>query len=81
MTPNEKIADIESQIKLCERGELRGILCPYCGLQNEETNEKLCCADMGITVRAILRRQATNEVVDSAKRVADAVADMAARNN
>ncbi|MGD0630978.1 MAG: hypothetical protein ABR987_16745 [Terracidiphilus sp.] len=81
MTPEEKISNIEDQIKLCEKGELRGILCPYCGLQNTETDHKLCCAEMGLVVWAIMRRQATNEVVDSAKRVADAVADMAARNN
>ena len=80
MTPKEKIADVEQQIKDCTEGRQSFIVCPYCKTQVTSTDNALCCNDMGLTVRAILRKMAQFEVLDQAARIADKVADLAARN-
>ena len=74
MTPEQKIANVESQINACYRGATNTITCPYCGVATAQTHEALCCADMGLTVRAILRKQAQQECLDMAARIADNLA-------
>jgi hypothetical protein len=74
MAIDPRIASVEAQIAACSRGATNVITCPYCGAQNVAENEALCCPDMGLTVRAILRKQAQSECVDTSKRIADAVA-------
>jgi hypothetical protein len=74
MTPEQKIANVESQILACSQGRTNVITCPYCGEQVTSGNKALCCADMGRTVWAILRKQAQAELLETAARVADRVA-------
>ena len=68
-----RIKSIESQINACMRGETNVITCPYCGAQNKEANEALCCADFGLVVQAILRKQAQQELLDTAHRITDSI--------
>ena len=74
MSPEDKIKNVEAQIAACMRGATNVITCPYCGEQNTQGSERLCCADMGLTVRAILRKQALGEVIEHAERIAEKVA-------
>jgi len=87
MTPEDKIDFIEKQIANCEAGKSDVIICPYCGGRNYrpashvvsidgliEKPEPLCCLTFGKAVRAILQRQATQELADNAARIAEKVA-------
>lgn len=69
-----RIKSAEAQINAARRGATNVITCPYCSTQNKAENEALCCADFGAVVIAILRKQAQQELIDSARRIADAVA-------
>lgn len=75
-----RIVSVEAQINACMKGETNVITCPFCNAQNKQENESLCCPDFGLVVRAILRKQAQGEVLDHASRIADRIADLAARN-
>jgi hypothetical protein len=44
------------------------------------TDGALCCNDMGLVVRAVLRRKAQFEVLEQASEIMDKAADLAARN-
>ena len=68
-----RIANVEAQINACMRGATNVITCPFCGSQNKESNDALCCADFGSVVLAILRKQAQQELIDTANRVADVI--------
>jgi hypothetical protein len=70
---DSRIADVEQQIQAAMRGSTRVIFCPFCGVENRETNEALCCTDLGAVVLAILRKQAQQECLDVAKRIADKI--------
>ena len=74
MSPADKIANVEAQINACMRGATNTITCPYCGVATSDKDNALCCADMGLTVRAILRKQAQQECLDMAARIADNLA-------
>jgi len=76
VTAEQKLANVESQIAACMRGATDVITCPYCGEQVKQGNDALCCADMGLTVRAILRRQAQQECIETAERIAENMARM-----
>jgi hypothetical protein len=80
VTPNEKLAYVEQQINGCMKMDITTIECPWCHSINSPDQEQLCCADMGLAVRAILRRQAQMECLDQCARVMETVEDMAARN-
>ena len=67
------IASVEAQINAVMRGATNVITCPFCGKQNREENEALCCADFGAVVNAILRKQAQQELIDQAHRISDAI--------
>jgi hypothetical protein len=74
VSPEAKIANVEAQINACYRGATNVITCPYCGVATDQTANALCCADMGLTVRAILRKEAQQECLDVAARIADNLA-------
>jgi len=80
MTPKQKVEDLELQINRCMRGEQTSIKCPYCGVEILPTDGALCCNDMGLVVRAVLRRKAQLEVLEQASEIMDKAADLAARN-
>lgn len=69
MTPEQKIADIERQMKACEEGRTNALNCPYCGTQTmmkpdpTDTDyplDMLCCDTLSIAVLAILDRWAAD---------------------
>jgi hypothetical protein len=68
-----RIVSVESQIGACMRGATNLITCPFCGAQNKAENEALCCVDFGAVVQVVLRKQALQEVMDTAARIADSV--------
>jgi hypothetical protein len=80
LTPKEKLESVERQINECMEGKTTEIVCPFCLSVGTAQDRELCCPDMGLAVRAILRRQAQKDVVEQAIRVMDAVSDQAARN-
>jgi hypothetical protein len=82
MTPDEKVRAIEARINACMRGQVQPpvIVCPFCGGENRKENDRLCCPDFALVVRAVLRKQAQQQGIDQAKRIADRLADMAAMN-
>ncbi len=72
MTDYEKVSNVEEQIHECMKGRTTFITCPWCKTEVTPADNALCCADLGITVRAILRRQAQSECLETAARIADA---------
>ena len=66
-----RILQVEAQIAAAMRGSTNIITCPYCGGQNRKENERLCCADFGLVVRAVLRKQAQGDVLDTAARITE----------
>lgn len=74
MTPDQKIANIESQITACEQGRTNVITCPYCYQQNVE-GQPLCCNLMGRAVAAILLRKDLQEKAEQAERIAEKVSN------
>lgn len=69
-----RIANIEAQIQACMRGATNIITCPYCGAQNAKENKALCCSDMGLVVRAVLRKSAQFDCIDLGKRIGERLA-------
>ena len=69
-----RIANVEAQINAAMRGATNVITCPFCSAQNKSEKEALCCVDFGAVVNAILCKQAQQELLDTAHRIADAVA-------
>ena len=71
MTSDEKLKNIESQMKACEDGRTNVITCPYCGSQNVEPgpgdNPSLCCRLFAAAALAIIERQA----LEDSKRAVD----------
>ncbi len=74
MSIDPRIVSIESQINACMKGATNVITCPYCNAQNKAENDALCCVNFGAVVNVILRKQAQGECLDTAARIADAVA-------
>ena len=60
MTAEEKILFIEKQMHACEDERTNTINCPYCGKQNKDPEEPLCCAEFSVVVLAILDRWAAD---------------------
>ena len=75
-----RILQVEAQIAAAMRGATNVINCPYCKKQNVSENESLCCADFGLVVRAVLRKMAQGEVLDTAARIADRASAMGLLN-
>jgi hypothetical protein len=71
-----KIANIEAQINAAMQGRTNIITCPYCGVQNHAGRDRLCCEDFGLVVRAVLRKQAQYETLDTASHIMDNAARM-----
>ena len=69
LTPEQKIAWVEAQI----HGLAQIITCPYCGADNVEGNESLCCDLMGKAVAAVLDRLESQAELDKVARLCDAV--------
>ena len=61
MTPEQKIANVEAQIKAAEQGRTNILNCPYCGAQNKEDAPSLCCETLSIVVLATLDRWAVDD--------------------
>lgn len=72
MTPEQRIADIERQMRENANGLLDGIHCPYCG-QQMERGAKLCCPVFAKAANAILRRWAFNDAKAQVDRISEAV--------
>lgn len=73
LTPKEKVDSVDRQIGACMAGTCTNIVCPYCDKTVLATDQSLCCADLGLAVRAILRRQAQQECLSNAERVLEMV--------
>ena len=69
-----RITSVESQIAACMRGATNVITCPYCNAQNRKENESLCCNDMGLVVRAVLRKQAQRDCIEIGMRIGEQMA-------
>jgi hypothetical protein len=67
MTPNEKIAYIEAQVKELRRGLTHSIRCPYCNELNVE-DQHLCCATFNLAVMAILDREDAQDGIEIAEK-------------
>ena len=72
MTPAERIADVERQMRENVNGRMDGIHCPYCGTQMGR-GAKICCITMGKASMAVLRRWAANDVLRQAEQIAENV--------
>lgn len=76
MNAEQKIANIEAQMRAAREKRTNVITCPYCAVQNIEENESVCCPLFAAAVTAILHRWDTQTRLDQVARVAD----MASRN-
>jgi hypothetical protein len=56
MTPKEKIAYIEIQVRACERGEINALVCPYCGDLHTK-GAPLCCGTFAKACSAVIGLQ------------------------
>lgn len=73
LTPEGKLQYVAAQIQACCDGMSTKITCPYCGAENEQKNEALCCDLMGKAVAAVIDRMETQDLLDQTARVAEAV--------
>jgi predicted metal-binding protein len=71
MTGEQKLEAVARQITGI--GKVSVILCPYCG-EESINGQVFCCETLLDAVSAILQREAQQELIDKAARIADAVA-------
>jgi hypothetical protein len=71
MTPEERLTFIQDQILQVRAGELKWMLCPYCGEENYPSNEFLCCKLFFDATGAILDRLERQDAIDFMANVAD----------
>lgn len=71
MSPAEKLQFLEDQVLQIRAGELKWLLCPYCGTENLPTNEHLCCQLFADATSAILDRMDKQDAMDFMSNVAD----------
>ena len=79
MKPEQKLQFLEDQILQIRAGELKWLLCPYCGTENLPTNEHLCCKLFADATAAILDRLDKQDAVDFMSNVADKTLDIATK--
>lgn len=81
MTADQKIINVEAQIRAILRGATNCLNCPYCGDQNfpapeGEPESPMCCPDMAQTVNAVTDKLQSNELLDAADRISQNAAKM-----
>jgi|HubBroStandDraft_1064217.scaffolds.fasta_scaffold12576_9 hypothetical protein len=79
MTPEQKLKFLHAQILAVRAGELKWLLCPYCGVKNHPTNEHLCCQLFSDATVAILDRMEKQDALDFMGHVADRQMDIATK--
>lgn len=70
MTAEEKIAEVERQVREIRSGDLSEITCPYCGL-GVRMDGVFCCPTLTLAIDAVLERLAVNDSIDFINRVTD----------
>lgn len=70
MDPEQKIADVERQVRAIRAGDLNEITCPYCGLF-VKMDGVFCCPTLTAAIDAVLERLQVNEAIDFVHRVTD----------
>lgn len=70
MTPEERLAYVERQVRAVRAGELTEITCPYCGL-GVKMDGIFCCETIYLAIDAVLERLDVNESIDFINRVTD----------
>jgi len=70
MTPDEKIAEVERQVREVRAGDLSEITCPYCGM-GVRMDGIFCCQTLVTAIEAVLERLQVNESIDFINRVTD----------
>ncbi len=68
MTSEQKVENVEAQVKAAMRGATNVLTCPYCRLQNKP-NEPICCMMMARAVAAIMERVDIAEQVEEIDRI------------
>lgn len=79
MTPEQRIADVERQMSLCERNEADAIECPYCG-QIMPRGGNICCQLFAKAAVAILRAWAKRDVFHQFEELAERIDKIATIN-
>ena len=80
MNPEQKIQFLEDQFSQVRSGDLDWILCPYCGGENRETNQALCCEMFTKASLAILDRMDKQDAMDFMENVHDNAMNIATKN-
>ena len=70
MTPEEKIAEVERQVREVRAGDLSEITCPYCGM-GVKMDGVFCCPTLTAAIDAVLERMQVNEAIEFIDRVTD----------
>jgi len=70
MTPDEKVAEVERQVREVRAGDLSEITCPYCGM-GVRMDGIFCCQTLVTAIEAVLERLQVNESIDFINRVTD----------
>lgn len=79
MSPEQKLQFIEDQILQIRAGDLKWMLCPYCGGENERMNEFVCCKTFGDASMAILDRMEKQDTMDFMANINDKAMDIATK--
>lgn len=56
LSPDKKLDYLRECVLQVRSGQLKEILCPYCGEMNYPTNEFLCCKTFSDAMDAVLHR-------------------------
>lgn len=79
MTPEQRIADVERQMSLCERNEADAIECPYCGILTPRGGP-ICCDLFAKAAMAILRAWAKRDALRQFEEIAERIDKIATIN-
>ena len=84
MTAEQKIINVEAQIRAMLRSETNTLNCPYCNSQNfpppDGVESALCCPDLAQTVNAVSDKLQSDELLDAADRIAQKASHQAILN-
>lgn len=70
MTPEERLSEVERQVRAVRTGDLTEITCPYCGL-GVKMDGVFCCQTLVTAIDAVLERLQVNEAIEFIDRVTD----------
>lgn len=70
MTPEDKLAEVERQVRAIRAGEISEISCPYCGL-GVKMDGVFCCPTLTTAIDAVLERLQVNDALEFIDRVTD----------